>query len=116
AVQAACTCSASGRSSLIVTWSRAWGVATRVWRTSSGTDRWPSGSTSPMYLITLCMAAFLRDSVVHLISLALALQLLHLRQRRLRLGQPEGHVHRPIQRHGSRQLGAGLLLLPVPDV
>src|SRR5215470_5872501 len=64
-----------------------------------------------MYLITLCMADFLRDSGVYLILLALVLQLPHLRQRRLRLGQPEGHVHGPIQRYGSGQLGAGLLWL-----
>ena len=34
--------------------------------------------------------------------------LLYLRQRRLRLGQPEGHVHRAVQLDGGGQLGAGL--------
>src|SRR4029450_12384030 len=33
----------------------------------------------------------------------------HLRQRRLRLRQPEGHVHGPVHRDGGRQLGVGLL-------
>src|SRR5215471_13732967 len=35
----------------------------------------------------------------------------YLRQRRLRLGEPEGHVHGAVQRHGSRQFGVGLLSL-----
>ncbi len=35
----------------------------------------------------------------------------HLRQRRLRLRQPEGHVHGPVHRDGGRQLGMGLLPL-----
>src|SRR5262245_30953869 len=35
----------------------------------------------------------------------------HLRQRRLRLRQPEGHVHSPVHRDGGRQLGMGLLPL-----
>ena len=37
--------------------------------------------------------------------------LLHLRQRRLGLGQPEGHCHLPVEREGRRQLSAGLLPL-----
>ena len=36
---------------------------------------------------------------------------LHLCQRRLGLGQPEGHVHGAVQLDGSGQLGAGLLPL-----
>jgi len=36
---------------------------------------------------------------------------LHLRQRRLGLGQPEGHVHGPVQVDGSGQRSAGLLRL-----
>ena len=36
---------------------------------------------------------------------------LHLCQRRLRLGQPEGHLHSPVQVDGSRQLCTGLLPL-----
>ena len=36
---------------------------------------------------------------------------LHQRQRRLRLGQPEGHVHRRVHLDGRGQLGAGLLTL-----
>ena len=35
----------------------------------------------------------------------------HLRQRRLRLREPEGHVHRTIKRDGRRQCRAGLLPL-----
>src|SRR3989442_8006330 len=36
---------------------------------------------------------------------------LHLRQRCLGLGQPEGHVHGVVQRDSGRQLGAGQLSL-----
>src|SRR5262245_22202125 len=36
---------------------------------------------------------------------------LHLRQRSLCLGQPEGHLHGAIHLHGRGQLSAGLLLL-----
>jgi len=36
---------------------------------------------------------------------------LHLGQRRLGLGQPEGHVHGVVQRHGGIHLGTGLLAL-----
>ena len=36
---------------------------------------------------------------------------LYLRQRRLRLGQPEGHVHGTIQVDGGGEFSAGLLLL-----
>jgi hypothetical protein len=39
----------------------------------------------------------------------------HLRQRRLRLGQPEGHVHSAIQGDGSGQLSASLLSLACRD-
>src|SRR5262249_28532399 len=35
----------------------------------------------------------------------------HLRQRRLGLGQPEGHLHRAVKRDGCGQLGTGLLPL-----
>lgn len=35
----------------------------------------------------------------------------HLHQRRLGLGQPEGHVHSAVQRDGSGQFSAGLLPL-----
>ena len=34
-----------------------------------------------------------------------------LRQRSLRLGQPEGHLHGPVHRDGRGQLGAGLFPL-----
>jgi hypothetical protein len=34
-----------------------------------------------------------------------------LRERRLRLGEPEGHVHGAVQRDGSGQLSLGLLPL-----
>src|SRR3989442_919638 len=37
--------------------------------------------------------------------------LFHLRHHRLRLGQPERHVHRLVHRDRCRQRGAGLLLL-----
>jgi hypothetical protein len=37
--------------------------------------------------------------------------LLHLRQRRLDLGQPEGYCHLPVECEGRRQLSAGLLPL-----
>ena len=36
---------------------------------------------------------------------------LYLRQHRLGLGQPEGHLHRPVQRRWRGQRGAGLLRL-----
>jgi hypothetical protein len=36
----------------------------------------------------------------------------HLHQRGLRLGEPEGHVHRLVERDGRRQRAAGLLCLP----
>src|SRR5262249_20902382 len=36
---------------------------------------------------------------------------LDLRQSRFGLGEPEGHVHRPVQRHGRPKRRAGLLSL-----
>src|SRR5215510_1389657 len=41
---------------------------------------------------------------------------LHLRQRRLRLRQPEGHLHGVVQRDSSRKLGAGLLWPAAPCI
>ena len=41
----------------------------------------------------------------------MSLLALHLRQRCLRLGQPEGHVHGAVERDSSGQLSARLLLL-----
>ena len=43
--------------------------------------------------------------------LPLVQSLFHLRQRRLYLRQPEGHLHGAIHLHGGGQLSAGLLLL-----
>src|SRR5215467_13980290 len=37
---------------------------------------------------------------------------LHLHERGFRLGEPEGHVHRLVQREGCRQLAVGALRLP----
>src|SRR5262249_57610693 len=37
---------------------------------------------------------------------------LHLHERGFRLGEPEGHVHRLVQREGRRQLAVGALRLP----
>ena len=44
-------------------------------------------------------------------ALHLWLSLRHLRQCRLRLGQPEGHVHGAAQVNGARQFSTGLLRL-----
>src|SRR5262249_33509123 len=41
---------------------------------------------------------------------------LHLRQYRLSLGEPEGHLHGPVQVDGGIQMGTGLLLLACPSI
>src|SRR5262245_60054255 len=69
-----------------------------------------SGPESSLYSSVLAVTFKPIETTCN-INLAPSLLPLHLRQCSLRLGQPEDHVHGPVQRDGSRQFSARLLLL-----
>ena len=100
-----CACCWMTASSWTTTWRTTSGVCSQLVASSgspAGSGR-AAATASPS-----CQAA---ENLVCIQAPSEGSPPLHLRQRRLRLGQPEGHVHGAVQVDGGGQGGAGLLPL-----